>query len=92
VKKILARIRKEYILLRANSSRGGSISRDLERIDRLTSIRNKKSIIRRDFVNSWRLGEIKEPTEEERKKIFSDTFITHEFLMELQKKYWRENI
>jgi hypothetical protein len=91
---ILRRIKKKIIIHRETRSRGGDAMRVLNRLDRRIEIFNEKKRIREDFMNSWRLGEIKNPTEEERKKIFSYPahHLTWKFLLDLQKKYWRENI
>lgn len=91
---ILRRLKKKLIVYRETKARGGDAMRVLNRLDRRIGIFTEKRRIREDFMNSWRLGEIKTPTEEERKKIYSypANLLTWKFLLELQKKYWRENI
>jgi hypothetical protein len=44
------------------------------------------------MVVSWRLKEIKPPTPEEYRSFFYNYPMTWKYILEVQKKYWRENI
>jgi hypothetical protein len=92
LKKKLRRLKKKGIVHKAEAARGGTSCRILARLDRQNRIRVEKKKVKDDLIYSWRLGEIKPPNHEEYKRIFSDEVLTWNFLLELQKKYWRENI
>ena len=92
LKKKLRRLKKKRIIHKAEAARGGTSCRILARLDRQNRIRVEKKKVKDDLIYSWRLGEIKPPNHEEYKRIFSDEVLTWNFLLELQKKYWRENI
>jgi len=92
LKKKLRRLKKIRIIHKAEAARGGTSCRILARLDRQNRIRVEKKKVKDDLIYSWRLGEIKPPNHEEYKRIFSDEVLTWNFLLELQKKYWRENI
>jgi hypothetical protein len=92
LKKKLRRLKKKRIVHKAEAARGGISCRILARLDRQNRIRVEKKKVKDDLIYSWRLGEIKPPNHEEYKRIFSDEVLTWNFLLELQKKYWRENI
>lgn len=92
LKKKLRRLKKQRIIHKAENARGGISCRISARVDRQNRIRVEKKKVKDDLIYSWRLGEIKSPTVEEHKRIFSEEVLTWKFLLELQKKYWRENI
>ena len=92
LKKKLRRLKKQRIIHKAENVRGGISCRILARLDRQNRIRVEKKKVKDDLIYSWRLGEIKPPSHEEYKRIFSEEVLTWKFLLELQKKYWRENI
>ena len=92
LKKKLRRLKKKRIIHKAEAARGGTACRISTRTDRQNRIRVEKKKVKDDLIYSWRLGEIKSPTADEHKRIFSDEVLTWNFLLELQKKYWRENI
>jgi len=92
LKKKLRRLKKQRIIHKAENARGGISCRILARLDRQNRIRVEKKKVKDDLIYSWRLGEIKPPSHEEYKRIFSEEVLTWKFLLELQKKYWRENI
>ena len=92
LKKKLRRLKKQRIIHKAENVRGGISCRILARLDRQNRIRVEKKKVKDDLIYSWRLGEIKPPNHEEYKRIFSEEVLTWKFLLELQKKYWRENI
>ena len=92
LKKKLRRLKKQRIIHKAENVRGGISCRISARLDRQNRIRVEKKKVKDDLIYSWRLGEIKPPNHEEYKRIFSEEVLTWKFLLELQKKYWRENI
>ena len=92
LKKKLRRLKKQRIIRRAEDARGGISCRISARVDRQNRIRREKKNVKDALIYSWRLGEIKTPTKDEHKRIFSDEVLPWKFLLELQKKYWRENI
>ena len=92
LKKRLRRFKKKHIIQKAEDARGGCAARISARVDRQIRIRREKARVKDDLIYSWRLGEIKTPTQEEHKRIFSNEILPWKFLLELQKKYWRENI
>jgi len=92
LKKKLRRLKKQRVIHKAEAARGGTACRISTRTDRQNRIRCEKKKVKDDLIYSWRLGEIKSPTADEHKRIFSDEVLTWNFLLELQKKYWRENI
>ena len=92
LKKKLRRLKKQRIIHKAENVRGGISCRILARLDRQNRIRVEKKKVKDDLIYSWRLGEIKPPSHEEYKRIFSEEVLTWKFSLELQKKYWRENI
>lgn len=89
---IIRRLVKSYIIRRETKARGGNAGRRLARTVRKLAIKVEKSKVKNDFINSWRLGEIKAPDPEDHKRIFSEETLSWEYLLSLQKKYWRENI
>ena len=92
LKKKLRRLKKQRAISNAEDARGGISCRISARVDRQNRIRVEKKKVKDDLIYSWRLGEIKPPSHEEYKRIFSEEVLTWKFLLELQKKYWRENI
>ena len=92
LEKKLRRLKKQHIIRKAEDARGGIACRISARADRQNRIRWDKKKVKDDLIYSWRLGEIKTPTAEEHKRIFSDEVLPWKYLLELQKKYWRENI
>lgn len=87
------RAKKAWVISRATKDKGGYESRYKARSERLERIRADKKSIRDDLVNAWGLGELKPPTEEE-KKLFYLYYqnLSIEYLLKVKKKYWHENI
>lgn len=82
--------KKRIIISRKVKDMGGEeIRRNLRR-ERLLKIREEKSAITMMMVGSWRLREIKPPTEEEYYKFFFSQPMTIGYLRGVVKKYWNE--
>jgi hypothetical protein len=92
LKKWLRRLRKSRGLKKAIKVRGGNVHRDAERAFRQQEILRQKRTIVKLMVVSWRLKEIKPPTPEEYRSFFYNYPMTWKYILEVQKKYWRENI
>lgn len=92
LKRWLRRLRKSQGIKKAIKARGGNLQRADARVFRQQEILRQKRTIIKLMVASWRLKEIKEPTPEEYKSFFYNYPMTWKYILEIQKKYWRENI
>jgi hypothetical protein len=93
IKRKIKRIKKLIILTREIKKRGGEELRKKLRSQRIQSITLTKESIKRDLVNSWRIGEIRRPDKEDWDSINIPSHqIPMSFLSDLKKKYWGGNI
>ena len=88
-------LKKQWIIRKETDRLGGEEIRRLNRLNRQLLISVTKSTIILDLIISWKFGEIKAPTNDERDAVNSVDAckkLTWEYLLSLQKKYRNENI
>ena len=90
IKKNFSAFKKKLILSRKIKDIGGDEVRKNLRMGRLLKIRDEKSQITSMMVHSWKLREIKPPSEEEYYKFFFTQPMTIKYLRDTVKKYWDE--
>jgi hypothetical protein len=88
IEKSFSAFKKKIIISRRVKSMGGEEVRISLRKERLLKIRKEKENIVSMMVGSWRLKEIKPPTEEEYYKFFFTQPMTIKYLRDTVKKYW----
>lgn len=92
LKRWFRRLRKSQGVKKATKARGGNTQRADARVFRQQEIRRQKRTIIKLMVVSWRLKEIKQPTQDEYREFFYNAPMTWKYILDVQKKYWRENI
>lgn len=95
IKKKMRRLKKKWIIRKETNRLGGEDVRRINRSNRQLHIIVTKSSIILDLIVSWKFGEIKAPTNDERDAVNSvdaSRKLTWEYLLSLQKKYRNENI
>lgn len=90
IKKSFSVFRKRMIINRRVKELGGDQARKKLREERLLNIRKEKLLITSMMVNSWKLKEIKSPSEEEYYKFFFTQPMPIKYLRDTVKKYWDE--
>ncbi len=70
---------------------GGNDERLRLRKERITSIKDIKKIQIQSLVTSWKLKEIKPPTNEEYYNFFFETVLTSAYIDSVRRKYWEDS-
>jgi len=90
IKKSFSAFKKRMIINKRIKELGGDQARKKLREERLLNIRKEKLLITSMMVNSWKLKEIKSPSEEEYYKFFFTQPMPIKYLRDTVKKYWDE--
>jgi hypothetical protein len=89
----IRRIKKLIILNQGIKKIGGVEVRKKLRSQRLQEVYNKKESIKKDFLHSWRIKELREPDKEDLAILNRNSIsIPISILIEMKKKYWGGNI
>ena len=91
VKKKIRHLRKKYIIKKCIEKIGGHEERLRLRKERINTIRSIKRAQIESLVTSWKLKEIKPPTNEEYYKFFFETQLTSSYIESIRRKYWEDH-
>lgn len=82
-------LRKSFHIRAETKRRGGDDARRSARLERLGAIKEQKLAIRNSMVQSWGLGEIPPPTDEERDRFWLFYhYLPMSYILQVKKKYW----
>lgn len=84
-------LKKQHILKKCIEQSGGDVSRKGSRDERLFRIRENKKNEIASLVMSWKIKEIKPPTDEEYYKFFFQNYLTFSYIESTRKKYWEDH-
>ena len=90
LKKKIRTLRKRYILKKCIKEAGGNEVRNKLRNERLLKIKEVKRGEIDSLVMSWKLKEIKPPTNEEYYNFFFDVPLTLSYIDSTRRKYWED--
>jgi hypothetical protein len=91
VKRKIRALKKRYILKKCIERVGGNEVRNDLRKERLSKIRESKKNQIASLVMSWKLKEIKPPTENEYYNFFFDVPLTLSYIDSIRRKYWEDH-
>ena len=82
-------LRKFWVIRTETRHRGGSELRRTLRSERLSRIKEQKLAIRNSMIQSWGLGEIAPPSEEEKRRFWLFYhYLPMSYILQVKKKYW----
>ena len=91
IKKKVRTLKRRRILKKCIENVGGDQARKDRRGERLEQIRKTKQTEIASLVNSWKLKEIKPPTDEEYYQFFFKTNLTLSYIVSIKRKYWEDH-
>ena len=91
LKRKIRTLRKKYILKKCIKKSGGNEVRNELRNGRLLKIRESKRSEIDSLVMSWKLKEIKPPTDEEYYNFFFEVPLTLSYIDSIRRKYWEDH-
>ena len=91
IQKKIRTLKGRYILKKCIEQAGGNENRNQLRDERLFKIREAKRNEIASLVMSWKIKEIKPPTDEEYYKFFFQNSLTVSYIEETRKKYWEDH-
>lgn len=91
VQKKVRILKKRRILRKCIEQVGGDESRKRLRDERLFKIREDKKSEIASLVMSWKIKEIKPPTDDEYYKFFFQNYLTFSYIESTRKKYWEDH-
>jgi hypothetical protein len=84
-------LRKKYIIKKCIEKIGGHDERLRLRRERIDSIKGIKRTQIQSLVTSWKLKEIKPPTNEEYYNFFFEAPLTSSYIDSIRRKYWEDH-
>jgi hypothetical protein len=91
VQRKIRTLKRRYILKKCIEQAGGNEVRNQLRGERLSKIREAKRTEIASLVMSWKIKEIKPPTDEEYYKFFFQNSLTVSYIESTRKKYWEDH-
>lgn len=91
IQKKVRTLKKQYILKKCIKQVGGNETRKRLRDERLLRIREDKRNEIASLVMSWKIKEIKPPTDDEYYKFFFQNYLTFSYIESTRKKYWEDH-
>lgn len=91
IQKKIRTLKRKYILKKCIEQAGGNERRKQLRDERLFKIREAKRNEIASLVTSWKIKEIKPPTDEEYYKFFFENSLTLSYIEATRKKYWEDH-
>jgi hypothetical protein len=91
IKRKIRTLRKRYLLKKFIKEAGGNEVRNQSRNLRLIKIRQDKRSEIASLVTSWKLKEIKPPTDEEYYKFFFENSLSLSYINSVRRKYWEDH-
>ena len=91
IQKKIRTLKRRYILKKCIKQSGGNELRKKLRVERLFKIREDKRTEIASLVMSWKIKEIKPPSEDEYYKFFFPGYLTFSYIETTRKKYWTDH-